>query len=126
MWGATLSILSGKTWLEISWDRGILGVELRTLDQYEEFPEALADPEDLVWEVLYDAWDIGIPVGAENALPCYGRQGFDKIRQNAKPYDGPDKSLSSFTYLRLSPDLVEGCHLREFERFVNQMHGKCA
>ncbi|KAL0305598.1 UNVERIFIED_CONTAM: Beta-amylase 2, chloroplastic [Sesamum radiatum] len=102
----------------------LTGVELRTLDQYEEFPEALADPEDLVLEVLYNAWDIGIPIGAENALPCYGRQGFDKILQNVKPYDGPDEILSSFTYLWLSPDLVEGCHLREFERFVKQMHGK--
>ncbi|KAL0352949.1 UNVERIFIED_CONTAM: Beta-amylase 2, chloroplastic [Sesamum angustifolium] len=45
----------------------LTGVELRTLDQYEEFPEALADPEDLVLEVLYNAWDIGIPIGAENA-----------------------------------------------------------
>lgn len=26
-------------------------VELRTLDQYEDFPEALADPEGLVWQV---------------------------------------------------------------------------
>ncbi|KAL0398438.1 UNVERIFIED_CONTAM: Beta-amylase 2, chloroplastic [Sesamum radiatum] len=94
-------------------------------DQYEEFPEPLADPEDLVWQVLNDAWDVGIPVGAENALPCYGRQGFDKILQNAKPYGAPDGiHLSSFTYLRLSPDLVEGCHLRVFELLVKQMHGK--
>ena len=26
-------------------------VELRTLDQQEDFPEALADPEGLVWQV---------------------------------------------------------------------------
>ena len=26
-------------------------VELRTLDQHEDFPEALADPEGLVWQV---------------------------------------------------------------------------
>lgn len=28
-------------------------VELRTLDQHESFPEALADPEGLVWQVSY-------------------------------------------------------------------------
>ena len=28
-------------------------VELRTLDQHEDFPEALADPEGLVWQVNY-------------------------------------------------------------------------
>lgn len=27
-------------------------VELRTLDQNEDFPEALADPEGLVWQVV--------------------------------------------------------------------------
>lgn len=27
-------------------------VELRTLDQHEDFPEALADPEGLVWQVI--------------------------------------------------------------------------
>lgn len=27
-------------------------VELRTLDQHEDFPEALADPEGLVWQVV--------------------------------------------------------------------------
>lgn len=26
-------------------------VELRTMDQHEDFPEALADPEGLVWQV---------------------------------------------------------------------------
>ncbi|KAK4411391.1 Beta-amylase 2, chloroplastic [Sesamum angolense] len=100
-------------------------VELRTLDQYEEFPEALADPEGLVWQVLNAAWDVGVHVASENALPCYDRQGFNKILQNAKPYGDPDKRhLSAFTYLRLSPDLMVEHNLMEFERFVKQMHGK--
>ncbi|KAL0439010.1 UNVERIFIED_CONTAM: Beta-amylase 2, chloroplastic [Sesamum latifolium] len=91
-------------------------VELQIEDQCEEFREVLADPEQLVWQVLNDAWDVGIPLGAENALPCYGRQGFNKILQNAKPYGTPDKRhLSTFTYLRLSPDLMEEHNLREFE-----------
>ncbi|KAL0397904.1 UNVERIFIED_CONTAM: Beta-amylase 2, chloroplastic [Sesamum calycinum] len=90
-------------------------VELRTLDQYEEFPEALADPEGLVWQVLNAAWDAGVHVASENALPCYDRQGFNKILQNAKPYGDPDKRhLSAFTYLRLSPDLMVEHNLMEF------------
>ncbi|KAL0442616.1 UNVERIFIED_CONTAM: Beta-amylase 2, chloroplastic [Sesamum latifolium] len=48
-------------------------VELLTKDQSEK-----SDPEKLVWQVLIKAWEIGIPVGAENALPCFGRQGFNK------------------------------------------------
>ncbi|XP_074272998.1 beta-amylase 2, chloroplastic [Silene latifolia] len=100
-------------------------VELRTLDQQENYPEALADPEGLVWQVLNAAWDVCIPVASENALPCYDRDGYNKILENAKPRDDPDgKHLSAFTYLRLNPDLLEESNLLEFERFVKRMHGE--
>ncbi|OWM88207.1 hypothetical protein CDL15_Pgr003619 [Punica granatum] len=99
-------------------------VELRTLDQHEGFPEALADPEGLVWQVLNAAWDVSIPVASENALPCYDREGYNKILENAKPRNDPDgRHLSAFTYLRLSPVLMERLNLMEFERFVKRMHG---
>lgn len=100
-------------------------VELRTLDQNEEFPEALADPEGLVWQVLNAAWDVSIPVASENALTCYDRDGYNKILENAKPLNDPDRRhLSAFTYLRLSPDLMERQNLLEFEHFVKRMHGE--
>ncbi|XP_020274509.1 beta-amylase 2, chloroplastic-like isoform X3 [Asparagus officinalis] len=100
-------------------------VELRTLDQYEGFPEALADPEGLVWQVLNVAWDVGILVASENALPCYDRHGYNKILENAKPWNDPDgRHLSAFTYLRLSPILMEPHNFAEFERFVKRMHGE--
>ena len=42
-------------------------VELRTMDQEEVFPEALADPEGLVWQVIYYRtdfnWHLYYPVG---------------------------------------------------------------
>ncbi|KAK6920121.1 Glycoside hydrolase, family 14 [Dillenia turbinata] len=98
-------------------------VELRTLNQYEDFPEALADPEGLVWQVLNAAWDVSIPVASENALPCHDREGYNKILENAKPLNDPDgRHLSAFTYLRLSPILMERQNFREFERFVRRMH----
>ncbi|XP_077241866.1 beta-amylase 2, chloroplastic-like isoform X2 [Tasmannia lanceolata] len=100
-------------------------VELRTLDQHEDFPEALADPEGLVWQVLNAAWDVCIPVASENALPCYDREGYNKILENAKPMNDPDgRHLSAFTYLRLSPVLMERHNFLEFERFVKRMHGE--
>ncbi|KAB1214384.1 Beta-amylase 2, chloroplastic [Morella rubra] len=100
-------------------------VELRTLDQHEDFPEALADPEGLVWQVLNAAWDVCIPVASENALPCHDREGYNKILENAKPLKDPDgRHLSAFTYLRLSPALMERHNFREFERFVKRMHGE--
>ncbi|KAL5727470.1 beta-amylase [Ranunculus cassubicifolius] len=99
-------------------------VELRTLDQHEDFPEALADPEGLVWQVLNAAWDVCIPVASENALPCHDREGYNKILENAKPMNDPDgRHLSAFTYLRLSPILMETHNFMEFERFVKRMHG---
>ncbi|XP_062090333.1 beta-amylase 2, chloroplastic [Humulus lupulus] len=100
-------------------------VELRTLDQHEDFPEALADPEGLVWQVLNAAWDVCIPVASENALNCHDREGYNKILVNAKPLNDPDgRHLSAFTYLRLSPALMEAHNFAEFERFVKQMHGE--
>ncbi|XP_059455788.1 beta-amylase 2, chloroplastic isoform X1 [Corylus avellana] len=100
-------------------------VELRTLDQHEDFPEALADPEGLVWQVLNAAWDVCIPVASENALSCHDREGYNKILENAKPLTDPDgRHLSAFTYLRLSPVLMERDNFMEFERFVKRMHGE--
>ncbi|XP_008777296.1 beta-amylase 2, chloroplastic isoform X1 [Phoenix dactylifera] len=99
--------------------------ELRTLDQHEEFPEALADPEGLVWQVLNAAWDVCIPVASENSLPCHDRSGYNKILENSKPMSDPDgRHLATFTYLRLSPDLMESHNFLEFERFVKRMHGE--
>nr|DAD47367.1 TPA_asm: hypothetical protein HUJ06_017304 [Nelumbo nucifera] len=100
-------------------------VELRTLDQHEDFPEALADPEGLVWQVLNAAWDVSIPVASENALPCHDREGYNKILENSKPLNDPDgRHLSAFTYLRLGPHLMERDNFLEFERFVKRMHGE--
>ncbi|XP_026379712.1 beta-amylase 2, chloroplastic-like isoform X2 [Papaver somniferum] len=99
-------------------------VELRTLDQAEDFPEALADPEGLVWQVLNAAWDASIPVASENALVCYDREGYNKILENAKPLNDPDgRHLVAFTYLRLSSYLMEEPNFEEFAHFVKKMHG---
>lgn len=75
-------------------------------------------------QVLNAAWDACIPVASENALPCYDREGYNKILENAKPRHDPDgRHLSVFTYLRLSPALMERHNFIEFERFVKRMHG---
>ena len=75
--------------------------------------------------MLNAAWDVSIAVASENALPCYDREGYNKILENAKPLSNPDgRHLSAFTYLRLSPVLMEKHNFVEFERFVKRMHGK--
>lgn len=100
-------------------------VELHTLNQQQDFPEALADSDGLAWQVLNAAWDAGLSMACENALPCYGRVCYNKILENAKPLHDPDgRHLSAFTYLRLSPVLLERHNFLEFERFVKRMHGE--
>lgn len=75
--------------------------------------------------MLNAAWDVSIPVASENALTCHDREGYNKILENAKPFNDPDgRHLSAFTYLRLSPVLMETHNFTEFERFVKRMHGK--
>ena len=75
--------------------------------------------------MLNAAWDACVPITSENALPCHDRIGYNKILDNAKPMDDPDgKHFLSFTYLRLSPLLMESHNFMEFERFVKRMHGK--
>lgn len=74
--------------------------------------------------MLNAAWDVSIPVASENALACYDREGYNKILENAKPRNDPDgRHLSAFTYLRLTPFLLENHNLMEFKRFVKRMHG---
>ncbi|KAL3622107.1 Leucine-rich repeat receptor-like serine/threonine-protein kinase bam2 [Castilleja foliolosa] len=102
-------------------------VDLRTLDQYENFTEALANPEELIRQVVYGAWDTGVPVASENVLPCYDREGYNKILEYAKPFDAPVAlkwHLSAFTYLGLSSYIMEDQNFTEFERFIKRMHGE--
>ncbi|XP_022156129.1 beta-amylase 7-like isoform X2 [Momordica charantia] len=95
------------------------------LDQHEDFANALSDPEALVWQVTNAAWDVGVEVVSENALPFLDRVGYNKILDNAKPLADPDgRYMSSFIYHRLSPVLLERQNFMEFERFVKRMHGE--
>ncbi|KAG8653577.1 beta-amylase 7 isoform X3 [Manihot esculenta] len=99
--------------------------ELRMLDQQVDFSDALSDPDGLLWQVLNAAWDVDIPIASENALPCHDRITYNKILDNAKPLNNPDgRHFWSFTYLRLSPLLMDRQNFMEFERFVKKMHGE--
>ena len=74
--------------------------------------------------MLNAAWDADIPVASENALPCYDKEGYNKILDIAKPFGDLDgRHLSAFTYLRLTPQLMEEQNFMEFERFVKRLHG---
>ena len=75
--------------------------------------------------MLNAAWDAGLLIVNENALPCHDRVGYNKILDDAKPPTDPDgRHLSSFTYHRLNQHLIERHNFMEFEQFVKRMHGK--
>ncbi|KAM3218573.1 beta-amylase 7 [Capsicum annuum] len=99
--------------------------EMSMLEQAVDFSEALVDPEGLAWQVLNAAWDVSLPVCSENALLCHDRGGYNCLLEKAKPFNDPDgKHIFAFTYLRLSPLLMDGQNYMEFERFVKRMHGE--
>lgn len=78
-----------------------------------------------VLQLLNAGWDVDLPVTSQNAFPCLNRVSYNKLLDNAKPMNDPDgRHFSSFTYLRLSPLLLERQNFVEFERFVKRMHGK--
>ncbi|KAL3349063.1 hypothetical protein AABB24_022281 [Solanum stoloniferum] len=99
--------------------------EMRMLEEAVDFCEALGDPEGLAWQVLNAAWDVSLPVCSENALLCHDRGGYNCLLEKAKPLNDPDgKHIFAFTYLRLSPLLMDGQNYMEFEQFVKRMHGE--
>ena len=75
-------------------------------------------------QVFNSAWNAGVKVASENALSCYDRRGYNKILENSKPEaDSTGRSLVAFTYLRLSPELMEDDNFFEFTRFVRRLQG---
>ncbi|GJS42752.1 putative reverse transcriptase domain-containing protein [Tanacetum coccineum] len=76
-------------------------------------------------KVMNAAWDSGIPITSENALPCLDKVSYNHLLEKAKPPNDPDgRHYSAFTYLRLGPHLMEPHNIMESERFVKRMHGK--
>jgi len=81
---------------------------------HEQPSECQSKPEDLVGQVQRAAQSGGVHFNGENALPRYDWTAYEKIL-------AWKKSLTAFTYLRLTHQLVtEG--FDTFKGFVHQMH----
>lgn len=87
--------------------------------------EAFADPEGLTWQVINAAWDQGLPLCIESALPCHNGEAYSRILDTAKPRDDPDRHHAAFFAYRQQqqPPLREAC-LSELCTFVKCMHGE--
>ncbi|KAA8521051.1 hypothetical protein F0562_011796 [Nyssa sinensis] len=91
----------------------------------QEIDEALADPEGLNWQVLNSAWDRGLTVAGQNALPCYDREGYMKIVETAKPRNDPDcRHFSFFVYQQPLPLVQRTICFSELDDFIKCMHGE--
>ncbi|XP_042505711.1 beta-amylase 8 [Macadamia integrifolia] len=92
-----------------------------------ENDETLADPEGLSWQVLNCAWDRGLTIAGQNALPCYDRESYMRILETAKPRNDPDRhQFSFFAYQQPPPPVQREICLSELDYFIKCMHGEIA
>ncbi|KAG8058025.1 hypothetical protein GUJ93_ZPchr0002g23776 [Zizania palustris] len=91
----------------------------------QESNETFADPEGLTWQVMNAAWDHGLSVSIESALPCLDGEMYSRILDTAKPRNDPDRHhVSFFAYRQLPPFLLQrDVCFSELGNFVRCMHG---
>lgn len=92
----------------------------------QENDEAFANPEGLTWQVMNAAWDQGLSISVESALPCLDNEMYPLILDTAKPRNDPDRHhVSFFAYRQKTPFLLQGnvC-FSDLETFVKCMHGE--
>uniref|UniRef100_A0A0E0CEX3 Beta-amylase n=1 Tax=Oryza meridionalis TaxID=40149 RepID=A0A0E0CEX3_9ORYZ len=90
----------------------------------QENNEAFADPEGLTWQVMNAAWDHGLSISVESALPCLDGEMYSQILDTAKPRNDPDRHhVSFFAYRQLPSFLLQrDVCFSELGNFVKCMH----
>ncbi|XP_025811458.1 beta-amylase 8 isoform X1 [Panicum hallii] len=92
----------------------------------QENDEAFVDPEGLTWQLMNAAWDHGLPLCIESALPCLDGDMYSQILDTAKPRNDPDRHHASFFAYRQQPPFLlqrDACY-PELRTFVKCMHGE--
>ncbi|KAJ1690932.1 hypothetical protein LUZ63_015087 [Rhynchospora breviuscula] len=102
--------------------------ECKSMQEEVDFPEAVSNREELIWQVQATAWRVGVPVACEKAVPFFGRNEYKKILKDMKSIENRNLKggvhLVGFTYLRLCPALFEETKFSQFKHFVKKMHGE--
>ena len=72
------------------------------------------------------AWDHGLSISVENALPCLDGEMYSQILDTAKPRHDPDRHhVSFFAYRQLPSFLLQrDVCFSELGNFVKCMHGE--
>lgn len=75
-----------------------------------------SNPAYLVQQIINDCGWAGLDFEGENALECYDKEAFGRIREWVS------KGLKKFTFLRLGDTLMQDNNWNTFRQFVNDMH----
>lgn len=90
----------------------------------QENQESMADPEGLSWQVLNSAWDRGLTLAGQNAVPFCEREGWMRIVETAKPRNDPDhRHFQFFVYQQPSLLVRTTIWYSDLDSFVKCMHG---
>lgn len=90
-------------------------MEMRDTEQHN----CGCSPEALVAQTRTAAFAHNIRYSGENALPRFDDTAYDQIVRQAK---FGERTISSFTYLRLNDELLQHDNLNRFAHFVHRMH----
>ena len=94
-------------------------IEMR---DHEQPQDALCAPEKLVRQVALATREAQVPLAGENALPRYDETAHEQIlRASSLNFDGEEREMCAFTYLRMNPDLFQADNWRRFVAFVKKM-----
>jgi len=104
-------------------------VEMRDCDHPTS---AMCGPEGLLRQIRATAARLGVPVVGENALCRFDSEAYERVLANTlgdarlsqgrlRTPKGGVPPMSSFTFLRLSPDLFDKDNFRSFSAFVQRL-----
>ncbi|RVW96893.1 Beta-amylase 1, chloroplastic [Vitis vinifera] len=94
-------------------------IEMR---DHEQPQDARCAPEKLVRQVALATRKAQVPLAGENALPRYDETAHEQIlRASSLNFDGEEREMCAFTYLRMNPDLFQADNWRRFVAFVKKM-----
>lgn len=73
---------------------------------------------------MNSAWDEGLTVGGQIAFPCYDKEVFMRLVENAKPSDDPDHHQFAFFTFQPPFSLIEkSTRFSGLDHFIGCMHG---
>ncbi|KAH7851932.1 hypothetical protein Vadar_018460 [Vaccinium darrowii] len=100
-----------------------MSVQYYQIDEMAMLVKSGPDLKYIDRRVLNSAWDRGLSVAGQNAVPCYDRAGFMRIVETSKPINDPDHHCFLFcVHQQLSPFVQQTICFPELDYFIKSMH----